>query len=549
MVAFLVFSFIPFSATNSQTVGTTTTHSMGDDGYVNVPLPFAFPFYGQQFNNSWMYDNGVVSFLQPNTQGALSPWQWYSTPLTSGNIPGSYFIAPLWTDVAPVGNTVYSTNSDGTFMKYTWNNISEYYSGGTRLNTFSLTIRPDGTFNTTYTNLNLNSSNITAGYVGDPAKNEFTQIQHFGGGSVVTTGGIADWSGSTGSVIDSCSKTTVYSLSCSNPVDTILKSITGTDPVTTPIVEATTTGVIADPVGVAPIQSTTTSVGIQPVQSVLPTSLLQSTAPTTTTTTTATSVSSASRPGAPLSLVLGVIRNEQSRIASLESSVVLQANESATRAANEVKTVSEAVASLSATASNNTNTSGVGIQTNTIGTQSTTTLGIALPTSNNGAQNVATLSTTVPMFDNSSLNVPGQQIALSRPQIATESESVGTNFNIEIATNTGLNLTGKNPISEYLEQKPILNDNQPTNTFNTNLNRATPDNELANGISIETLARTPVGFAAYSFVIPDATLYPEKEIYRNQKPVDNVKIQRALTGASDLLHQRMVDQQYNRESP
>ena len=503
---------------------------MGDDGYVNVPLPFVFPFYGQQFNNSWMYDNGVVSFLQPNTQGALSPWQWYSTPLTSGNIPGSYFIAPLWTDVAPVGNTVYSTNSDGTFMKYTWNNISEYYSGGTRLNTFSLTIRPDGTFNTTYTNLNLNSSNITAGYVGDPAKNEFTQIQHFGGGSVVTTGGIADWSGSTGSIIDSCSKAAVYSLSCANPVDTILKSITGTDPVATPVVEATTTNVITEPTGVTPTQTTSTSVGIQPVQTALPTSIQQIS--NSVSTPTAVTVSSTSRPGAPLSLVLGVIRNEQSRIASIESSVIIQANDSATRAANEVRTVSEAVASISAAASNNAIIGGVGIQTTTTSIQNNATIGSVISAPIGG-----------PLF------APGQHIALSRPQIATESESVGTNFNIEIATNTGLNLTGKNPISDYLEQKPILNDNQPTNTFNTNLNRATPDNELANGISIETLARTPVGFAAYSFVIPDATLYPEKEIYRNQKPVDNVRIQRALTGASDILHQRMVDQQYNRESP
>ena len=35
---------------------------LGDDNMANVPLDFSFPFYGQNFNNSWMSSNGFVSF-------------------------------------------------------------------------------------------------------------------------------------------------------------------------------------------------------------------------------------------------------------------------------------------------------------------------------------------------------------------------------------------------------------------------------------------------------------------------------------------------------
>ena len=44
--------------------------SLGDDSSANVPLGFAFPFYGQNFTNSWMYSNGLVSFTTGNIPGA-----------------------------------------------------------------------------------------------------------------------------------------------------------------------------------------------------------------------------------------------------------------------------------------------------------------------------------------------------------------------------------------------------------------------------------------------------------------------------------------------
>jgi hypothetical protein len=42
--------------------------------------------------------------------------------------------------------------------------------------------------------------------------------------------------------------------------------------------------------------------------------------------------------------------------------------------------------------------------------------------------------------------------------------------------------------------------------------------------------------------LTDVAFYAPKEIYRNQKNVDNARALRQL--ASDRLHQQMVDQQY-----
>lgn len=167
---------------------------MGDDGYVNVPLQFSFPFYGQTFTNSWMYDNGVVSFLQPGSPGALSPWQWSATPLSQA--PGNYFIAPLWADIAPVSGTTYTTQGTAQFQKYNWNNIAEYYSIGSgtglRLNTFSLEIKPDGTYTATYNTVNLSTSNISIGSVGNISAGEYHQVYNAPAGTQLNS--MQNWS-------------------------------------------------------------------------------------------------------------------------------------------------------------------------------------------------------------------------------------------------------------------------------------------------------------------------------------------------------------------
>lgn len=72
-------------------------------------------------------------------------------------------------------------------------------------------------------------------------------------------------------------------------------------------------------------------------------------------------------------------------------------------------------------------------------------------------------------------------------------------------------------------------------------------NELAGGVDIARMATVPVGFASYSFTLADSAFYAPKEIYRNQKVVDNARALRQMS--SDRLHQQMINSQYKQEEP
>lgn len=69
--------------------------------------------------------------------------------------------------------------------------------------------------------------------------------------------------------------------------------------------------------------------------------------------------------------------------------------------------------------------------------------------------------------------------------------------------------------------------------------------ELGTGVSLAALATTPPGYSTYSVqTIEQTAFYAPKEIYRNQRTVDNDRVRRGLSGRSDRLHQDMVDSQY-----
>lgn len=84
---------------------------------------------------------------------------------------------------------------------------------------------------------------------------------------------------------------------------------------------------------------------------------------------------------------------------------------------------------------------------------------------------------------------------------------------------------------------------QSEQTLDTVKKNVTP-NDLAGGVDIASIAMTPKGFDAYSFVLKDANFYKVEAVYKDQKTVDNAKAFRSLS--SDRLHQEMVDQQYRR---
>ena len=69
--------------------------------------------------------------------------------------------------------------------------------------------------------------------------------------------------------------------------------------------------------------------------------------------------------------------------------------------------------------------------------------------------------------------------------------------------------------------------------------------DLGTGVSMAALAVVPTGYSAYSVqLITQVPFYPAKQVYLNQRTVDNARALRQLT--NDSRHRDMVEQQYRR---
>jgi hypothetical protein len=179
----------------AQTEDPKTYYNIPDDGYAIVPIPFGFPYYGKVFTHSIFFDNGMVSFYDPLTEAArLGGQQYWAEPLNN-NIGSQFYysIMPLWTDLRGDANSRYYTQSDnGTYLKYTWENVQQWgYSD--RPNTFSLDINRTGAIGIQYHQINISDYPVTAGMVGDASQGQWTQIYHRPSGGYTSTGDISNW--------------------------------------------------------------------------------------------------------------------------------------------------------------------------------------------------------------------------------------------------------------------------------------------------------------------------------------------------------------------
>ena len=150
-----------------------------------------------------------------------------------------------------------------------------------------------------------------------------------------------------------------------------------------------------------------------------------------------------------------------------------------------------------------------------------------------------------PVLPSSSSNMsmlPPQQAPMYQPKLDSIQYEVETP-QYQMSSFSGVGKAG-NPLSEIIMQQrfELMQNNiaQPTSAVNRNV----IPNELAGKIDIALIASVPVGFNAYSFILKDASFYEPKEVYKNQRTVDNERVLRGLTRGSDSLHQQMVDQQY-----
>ena len=155
-----------------------TRHNISDDANVNVPLQFTFPFFGQNFTNSWMYSNGAVSFKSGN---APSGFCCSGIDLTTERNTGyNYSLLPLQTDlIGTTNNNFYSLGTKNS-MTYGWYGVNEY--GNSNKSSFEVKIDSSGGVDFRFGQAFITSHPVTIGMAGDLTKGEY--YQYFNGSNI-----------------------------------------------------------------------------------------------------------------------------------------------------------------------------------------------------------------------------------------------------------------------------------------------------------------------------------------------------------------------------
>ena len=142
---------------------------LGDDSSASVPIGFSFPYWGQNFTNSWMYSNGIVSFTTGNIPGAgCCGGQNLAGLANQGtrNNVYNYMIAPLWTDLIDINNNATWVLKNANSVTYGWYNTHEYYNNNT--SSFEVNINSNGAMNVRYGSAFISTGHtVTAGMTGD----------------------------------------------------------------------------------------------------------------------------------------------------------------------------------------------------------------------------------------------------------------------------------------------------------------------------------------------------------------------------------------------
>ena len=118
-------------------------------------------------------------------------------------------------------------------------------------------------------------------------------------------------------------------------------------------------------------------------------------------------------------------------------------------------------------------------------------------------------------------------------------------YNSTVASAESSLTTNKSVSMNDLLQTKMNTETAANSTTTDTVNKNTQTNELAGNIDIANIAIQPRGFDVYAtLIIKDADFYAPKDIYGNQKTIDNARALRLLS--NDRLHQEMIDQQYRR---
>ena len=401
--------------------------------------------------------------------------------------------------------------------------------------------------------------------------------------------------------VDPCLKDPLYSPTCPGYMDALNKLLPPATVVADPVATVGTTAtVVTEPV----VSTVTTSSAVSTGQPSVVTAVVSAPAPTTSSSSSSTSTSSSSQTkessssGGSTSLALSIISKNSDRDAAgsaVAQAAVSQAQAAATQAQQEAASVAASAVANSTTVNAVTvgsqQSSGTGIKVNNNNSNSTN---FSLPSGTtsvaslmNGPQTNNTSSTQQQNSSGLGLNVSNNQpvivtntgllqtttetvstftLPLLQPQQSTSSvispivfapveqqqvqqtvlQNSGTSTqSIETYSIVPPNfLTDKsNPLTDIVEGKNTVPQNSTIATTGSSVNKNAGDNDVAGGVDLNKMALAPVGYGDYlNFVLKDAAFYAPKEVYRNQRNVDNARALRQL--ASDAKHKEMVELQY-----
>jgi hypothetical protein len=278
--------------------------------------------------------------------------------------------------------------------------------------------------------------------------------------------------------------------------------------------------------------------------------------------------SGSSKTTVSLSSVLSMISSNQDKTSALEKSVVQSADSQAFSAGETAKQQAEKIAgdhqsqSMSAGGGSTSTSQTASSQASFTQTQSSMASlqgGQQSSNASNTARVQQSINSSV-SSQSSTLNFTGTTTQQSSYQNTTRQET-----NVSAATPTvsyslvtpirqtiqpqvelpmleGIKFGVKNAVDSAMESRPFVPQMNDNSQQNDSVKKNVANNELAGNVSIESIAKQPANYAQYFVMMPDVAFYAPKEIYRNQRTVDNVRALRQMS--SDRLHQQMVDQQY-----
>lgn len=280
-----------------------------------------------------------------------------------------------------------------------------------------------------------------------------------------------------------------------------------------------------------------------------------------------------SKASSPVSLssVLSMISSNQDKTSALEKSVVQAADAQAFSAGETAKQQAEKIAgdvqsqSIANSGSGQTTTSQASsgqssamqiqgssvslqgnLQSNTVVNsarlqQSLVSTGSSVQNESFGFSSTTQQQFGIQSTTRQDFNVPAASV-VSSYSLVSPTRYV-PQMQIEMPSTEGIRFGGfKNPVDSAIESKPTMTQSDTGQQQTNAVKRNIQNNEAAGNVSIESIAKQPAGYAQYFGTIPDVAFYAPKEVYRNQRVIDNARVLRQMS--SDRLHQEMVNQQY-----